>query len=82
MTAIDMGKEMPVVRRAANPFLDERGFWVELDISYGGGFQMTIETKMNLMRLKRTTDAMANTAASNTSERYTVLPSCEKKYVT
>ncbi|KAK7113322.1 testis-expressed protein 2-like [Littorina saxatilis] len=52
VTAIDMGKAMPVIRRAANPYLDERGFWVELDVSYGGGFQMTIETKMNLMKLK------------------------------
>ncbi|KAK7507902.1 hypothetical protein BaRGS_00000867 [Batillaria attramentaria] len=55
VTAIDMGKEMPVIRRAANPYLDERGFWVELDVSYGGSFQMTIETKMNLMKLKRST---------------------------
>ncbi|KAL8579390.1 hypothetical protein ACOMHN_026755 [Nucella lapillus] len=55
VTAIDLGKEMPVIQRAANPYLDEQGFWVELDVSYSGGFKMTIETKVNLMRLKRTT---------------------------
>lgn len=54
VTAISMGKEVPVIRRAGYPYLDERGFWVDLDVSYTGSFEMTIETKMNLMKLKRT----------------------------
>lgn len=52
VTDIDMGIEIPVIRRTSKPYLDERGFWVDLDVAYGGGFRMTIATKMNLMRLK------------------------------
>lgn len=44
---------MPVIRRAGKPYLDNQGFWVDLDVNYGGGFKMTIETKVNLMRLKK-----------------------------
>ncbi|KAL8565093.1 hypothetical protein ACOMHN_005296 [Nucella lapillus] len=78
VTAIDMGKEMPVVRRAANPYLDERGFWVELDVSYGGGFQMTIETKMNLMKLKRNNPRQSSTGSGMSSERSPVTDSDEE----
>lgn len=79
VTAIDMGKEMPVVRRASNPYLDEKGFWVDLDISYGGGFQMTIETKMNLMKLKRTPNPPPAAATqTQTSERSPVTDSDEE----
>ncbi|XP_076458729.1 testis-expressed protein 2-like [Babylonia areolata] len=78
VTAIDMGKEMPVVRRAANPYLDERGFWVELDVSYGGGFQMTIETKMNLMKLKRSNPKQMSTGSGPSSERSPVTDSDEE----
>ncbi|XP_067671155.1 testis-expressed protein 2-like [Haliotis asinina] len=52
---IDMGSEIPAIRRAGKPYLDEKGFWVDLDIAYNGGFKMTIATKVNLMKLKKTT---------------------------
>ena len=77
VTAIDMGKEMPVIRRAANPYLDERGFWVELDVSYGGGFQMTIETKMNLMKLKSNSPKQSSSNSGAGMER-SVQGSCFK----
>ncbi|XP_071129956.1 testis-expressed protein 2-like isoform X2 [Mytilus edulis] len=53
ITDINLGSEMPVIRRAGKPFLNNQGFWVDLDINYGGGFKMTIETKVNLMKLKK-----------------------------
>lgn len=53
ITDINLGAEMPVIRRAGKPYLDNQGFWVDLDVNYGGGFKMTIETKVNLMRLKK-----------------------------
>ncbi|KAL3877912.1 hypothetical protein ACJMK2_035554 [Sinanodonta woodiana] len=53
VTAIDLGSEVPVIRRANKPYLDETGFWVDLDVTYSGKFKMTIETKINLMKLKR-----------------------------
>ncbi|XP_076451047.1 testis-expressed protein 2-like [Babylonia areolata] len=69
VTAIDLGKEMPVIRRAANPYLDEQGFWVELDVSYSGGFKMTIETKVNLMKLKRNNPQESQSTEDNRSDR-------------
>ena len=53
---------MPVIRRAAHPYMDEQGFWVDLDVSYGGGFQMAIETKVNLMKLKQSSPTLAANA--------------------
>ncbi|XP_033737107.1 testis-expressed protein 2-like [Pecten maximus] len=54
ITNIDLGNEVPNLRRGARPYFDEQGFWVDIDVNYEGGFQMTIETKVNLMRLKKT----------------------------
>ncbi|KAH3862429.1 testis-expressed protein 2-like [Dreissena polymorpha] len=53
ISEICLGREVPVIRRAAKPYLDENGFWVDLDITYSGKFKMTIETKVNLLRLKQ-----------------------------
>lgn len=49
---INLGSEVPVIRRANRPYMDENGFWVDADITYSGKFRMTIETKVNLMKLK------------------------------
>ncbi|XP_074647421.1 testis-expressed protein 2-like [Tubulanus polymorphus] len=53
ITEIELGTEMPVVRRASKPYLDERGMWFDADIAYNGGFRMTLETKVNLMKFKK-----------------------------
>ena len=53
MTDIDLGSQMPIIQRSSSPYLDDRGLWFDLDIAYSGGFQMTLETKVNLMKLKR-----------------------------
>ncbi|KAH9504015.1 Tabersonine 6,7-epoxidase isoform 2 [Bulinus truncatus] len=52
VTDIQLGYEMPTIKHADKPYLDERGLWIDLDITYSGGFKMTIETKINLMKLK------------------------------
>ena len=54
---IDLGTEVPVIRRANKPYLDENGFWVDLDVTYSGKFKMTIETKVNLLKLKKPVSA-------------------------
>ena len=46
-----------MIRRANKPFLDENGFWVDLDVTYSGKFKMTIETKVNLLKLKKPVSA-------------------------
>ena len=52
ISEIDLGTEVPVIRRANKPYLDENGFWIDLDLTYSGKFKMTIETKVNLLKLK------------------------------
>lgn len=55
ITEMDLGNTVPVFHRASQPSLDVRGLWVELDMTYQGNFRMTIESKLNLMKLKRST---------------------------
>ena len=52
MTGIDLGTQIPVIQRASRPYLDDRGLWLDIDIAYGGGFTMSLETKVNLMKLR------------------------------
>ena len=39
--------------RASKPVLDSLGLWVDVDITYDGTFCVTLETKINLMKLRR-----------------------------
>ncbi|BFZ17661.1 hypothetical protein BsWGS_20700 [Bradybaena similaris] len=64
VTDINMGSEVPGIRHASRPYIDDRGFWVNLDLTYAGGFQMTIETKVNLMKLKKSSRIPAQTEHS------------------
>lgn len=58
-----IGQGAPVIHSATSPVMDERGLWFDLDIAYEGSLTMTIETKLNLMKLKR-----ANSTPSNVSD--------------
>ena len=53
VTDIMLGSEMPVIRRISRPYMDDRGLWMDMDVAYNGGFQMSLETKVNLMKLKK-----------------------------
>ncbi|XP_058797231.1 testis-expressed protein 2 [Phymastichus coffea] len=48
-----VGQGAPVIHSATKPIIDNRGLWFDLDITYEGSLTMTIETKLNLMKLKR-----------------------------
>lgn len=50
---VDVGKEIPVIRSVLGMHVDERGLWIDLSVVYNGGFQATMETKVNLMKLKK-----------------------------
>ena len=52
MTNISLGTVMPVVRKTERPYFDEDGLWINMAVNYEGGFKMTIETKVNLMKLR------------------------------
>jgi hypothetical protein len=49
---IDLGSVIPLIKQVSEPWYDERGLWAHLEIDYSGGFQMSLATKLNLMKLK------------------------------
>ncbi|XP_061535982.1 testis-expressed protein 2-like [Phycodurus eques] len=51
LTELDMGVATPRILGASSPSIDYKGLWFDLNISYSGSFLMTLETKMNLIRL-------------------------------
>ncbi|KAM3864673.1 testis-expressed protein 2-like [Diretmus argenteus] len=51
LTELDMGVATPRILRASKPSIDHQGLWFDLEVSYSGSFLMTLETKMNLIRL-------------------------------
>ncbi|KAL5293475.1 TEX2 family protein [Megaselia abdita] len=50
---IYLGETPPIIHRVSQPVLDERGTWIDADLTYEGLMHMTITTKLNLLRLKR-----------------------------
>ncbi|NWI62695.1 TEX2 protein, partial [Todus mexicanus] len=51
LTELDMGTSIPSVLSASNPTINDRGLWVDMEVTYSGSLQMTLETKMNLCKL-------------------------------
>ncbi|KYM97883.1 PREDICTED: testis-expressed sequence 2 protein [Cyphomyrmex costatus] len=53
VTEIVIGQDAPIIHNVSKPALDERGLWFDLNITYKGSITMTVETKLNLMKLTR-----------------------------
>lgn len=53
VTEVVIGQDAPTVHNISRPTLDERGFWLDLNLTYKGCLTMTVETKLNLMKLTR-----------------------------
>ncbi|XP_066432738.1 testis-expressed protein 2-like [Eleutherodactylus coqui] len=51
LTGLDMGTSLPQVLTISTPSINERGVWMDMDVTYSGSLQVTLETKMNLSRL-------------------------------
>ncbi|KAM9554938.1 LOW QUALITY PROTEIN: testis-expressed protein 2-like [Guaruba guarouba] len=51
LTELDMGTSIPSVLSASSPTMNDRGLWVDMEVTYSGSLQMTLETKMNLCKL-------------------------------
>ncbi|KAJ8971840.1 hypothetical protein NQ317_001553 [Molorchus minor] len=49
---MSLGKTPPFIHKTSKPVLDDRGLWVDLDVTYEGMIVLTLQTKLNLMRLK------------------------------
>lgn len=45
--------EIPTIRSVSKPWVDHRGIWFEIEITYNGTFQASVDTKLNLMKLKK-----------------------------
>ncbi|XP_068100269.1 testis-expressed protein 2-like [Hyperolius riggenbachi] len=51
LTDLDMGTSLPQILSTSNPSVDEKGLWMDMEVTYSGSLQVTLETKMNLARL-------------------------------
>ncbi|NXY19699.1 TEX2 protein, partial [Atrichornis clamosus] len=63
LTELDMGTSIPSVLSASNPTINERGLWVDMEVTYSGSLQMTLETKMNLSKLGKESSAEESSPA-------------------
>uniref|UniRef100_A0A336LYV1 CSON008597 protein n=1 Tax=Culicoides sonorensis TaxID=179676 RepID=A0A336LYV1_CULSO len=43
----------PIIHKIYTPYVNERGIWIDADLTYEGLVHATISTKLNLMRLKK-----------------------------
>ena len=51
-----------MAHRASRPKLDERGLWIDLDVTYDGTACFTLVTKLNLMKIKQMGEVTATTS--------------------
>ncbi|GJQ83917.1 hypothetical protein Trydic_g19855 [Trypoxylus dichotomus] len=49
---LNLGNSAPMILASGKPFFNDRGLWLELDISYEGLVVLILQTKVNLMKLK------------------------------
>ncbi|NXS54165.1 TEX2 protein, partial [Brachypteracias leptosomus] len=63
LTELDMGTSIPSVLSASNPTTNDRGLWVDMEVTYSGSLQMTLETKMNLSKLGKESTAEESSLA-------------------
>ncbi|RMZ94273.1 testis-expressed sequence 2 isoform X1 [Brachionus plicatilis] len=52
VTGVDLGSVVPLIKQVSEPWYDDKGLWVHLDIDYNGSIQMSLATKLNLMKLR------------------------------
>lgn len=48
-----LGDKPPLVHRVSQPLMDERGTWIDADVTYEGLIYATVTTKLNLLRLRK-----------------------------
>ncbi|KAM9305445.1 testis-expressed protein 2-like [Gastrophryne carolinensis] len=51
LTELDMGTSLPQILSTSSPSVNERGLWMDMEVTYSGSLQVTLETKMNLSKL-------------------------------
>ena len=68
VSQVDISESVPVIEKSYLPKLNCDGIWVDLDISYKGTFKMTIDTKINLIKLKNYYGALPKSEGTEGSE--------------
>lgn len=71
---VNLGDTPPLVHRVSTPLIDERGTWIDADVTYEGLMHMTITTKLNLLRLKRQHNHHSATTTTPTTTATTTAP--------
>ncbi|XP_016999991.2 testis-expressed protein 2 isoform X1 [Drosophila takahashii] len=68
ITNIYLGQSPLLCHRVSQPMLDERGLWVDADVTYEGLAHITVTTKLNLLRIRsKTKSPMATDNVPTTS---------------
>ncbi|XP_053987933.1 testis-expressed protein 2 [Hylaeus volcanicus] len=65
VSEVAIGQGAPIIRNVTKPVTNERGLWFDLDVMYKGSLTMTVETKLNLMKLKRSGSVPATTTGGD-----------------
>uniref|UniRef100_A0A8R1TK17 SMP-LTD domain-containing protein n=1 Tax=Onchocerca volvulus TaxID=6282 RepID=A0A8R1TK17_ONCVO len=52
LSKLDLGTTPPEIVALHSPILDDWGLWIDFELKYRGKIHLTLETKVNLMRLK------------------------------
>lgn len=60
----------PIIHKVYTPYVDERGIWIDADLTYEGLVHATISTKLNLMRLKIKQESSAGSTADVLEKQY------------
>ncbi|NXN97241.1 TEX2 protein, partial [Rhinopomastus cyanomelas] len=68
LTELDMGTSIPSVLSTSSPTINDRGLWVDMEVTYSGSLQMTLETKMNLCKLGKESAAEESSPAEAGAE--------------
>jgi hypothetical protein len=53
LTKLDPGRTSPCVKHIGAPYVDDWGVWIDVDVLYEGCVRLVIETKIDLIKLKR-----------------------------
>ncbi|XP_064541249.1 testis-expressed protein 2-like isoform X1 [Drosophila montana] len=69
ITNIYLGKSPMLVHRISQPMLDERGIWLDADVTYEGLAHITVTTKLNLLRVRsKPKSSTANSESAGPSQ--------------
>lgn len=66
-----LGDKPPLVHRVSQPLMDERGTWIDADLTYEGLIHATVTTKLNLLRLRKQQGSSANGSTSQYVQQVT-----------